>query len=195
MPTVKKIQHNDHVPVSIISTTQNIYIQPARQVKQPRFQRFGGAAPFSLNSAAPDSFLEKKSDTFYPNSSCVEMPPLPKLPFEDDSDIGYEEQKIIKNNKKPSWAASSPKKDKGYIVKYQSNNAVNVITGNNQSPVKKSTTMPIEKVPNSKPKPPLPKSQKALQKSKRNLDKRSHSQAPIKTSNSEYFYGFYAYFD
>eukprot|EP00826_Nyctotherus_ovalis_P037415 TRINITY_DN3408_c0_g2_i1.p4 TRINITY_DN3408_c0_g2~~TRINITY_DN3408_c0_g2_i1.p4 ORF type:complete len:124 (+),score=27.37 TRINITY_DN3408_c0_g2_i1:477-848(+) len=38
---------------------ENIFVEPAREYRAPRFSRFGGMAPFAHNSAAPEMFFEK----------------------------------------------------------------------------------------------------------------------------------------
>ena len=98
---MRRMGHNDHVPVSIITTTQNIFIQTDKNVKLPKFTRFGGAAPFSHNTAAPETFLDKLQQ-----DDIVEPFSIPNI---------NEERKKVKNVL--SWDPSSPKKDKGYIVK------------------------------------------------------------------------------
>jgi hypothetical protein len=38
---------------------ENIFVEPAREYRAPKFSRFGGIAPFSHSSAAPEMFFEK----------------------------------------------------------------------------------------------------------------------------------------
>lgn len=41
---------------------ENIFVEPAREYRAPKFSRFGGMAPFAHNSAAPEMFLERDDD-------------------------------------------------------------------------------------------------------------------------------------
>ena len=41
---------------------ENIFIEPAREYKAPKFSRFGGIAPFSHSSAAPEMFFERDDE-------------------------------------------------------------------------------------------------------------------------------------
>ncbi len=121
--------HNDHVPVTIVSTTQNIFIQPSEPRRAPRFQRFGGAAPFSYNSAAPDNFLEKRGgyDPYQPKPPSTPASGCYPDMFGDASAADCEDRKDDprgggwkKSPSLPCWAqSSSPRKDKGYIVRQQ----------------------------------------------------------------------------
>lgn len=47
------------MPVTITSGMENIFVEPVREYRAPRFSRFGGMAPFAHNSAAPEMFFEK----------------------------------------------------------------------------------------------------------------------------------------
>ncbi len=157
--------HNDHVPVSIISTTQNIFIQPTHPVKPPRFARFGGAAPFSHSTATPELFLDRENGVF----------PVPATPGPDLGEFPVAPIMEYKKSKSttPSWAQNSPKKDKGYVVKM---GAAAVAPNQKRIP-------PVKKTTSEKQPPPQPKNRSGPKKTS---EKRSQSNAPPLKPKSEF---------
>ena len=99
--------HNEHVPVSIVTPEEKIFIQPNKGGKVPNFQRFGGMPPF-MHNHLPDP-IQDAQDYGVPSNQVVyiqnnQPPQPPRDPLQWDPPPPKPSRKEPKKRDVPGWA-------------------------------------------------------------------------------------------